>query len=257
MRTAAGALVSAFKGVGKSLLKQTPYRVVRSQALNRFDATAETLARMRLNGYRPRQVVDGGANVGGFARLARSIYPEARIHLVDPQPACAAALRSLAETEGYSFHPVALGNADGGELEFVVDPDGVTTGAHVAPAGGRAGGAATVRVPVASLDGLLGEVLSAGDRALLKLDLQGWEVEALRGAERVLSVTEACLIEVSFFSAEGFPLVAEIVRTLDDRGFDLYDVAALAERQRDHRARQADLVFVSRSSPLAGDRSWG
>jgi hypothetical protein len=107
------------------------------------------------------------------------------------------------------------------------------------------------------LDVLFASDIALGDRAFLKLDLQGWELEALKGAERLHDKIEVILTEASFFIQAYEPSIETLFRYLDECGFALYDVASLAARRRDNRAHQADFVFVRRNSPLLADTAWG
>jgi FkbM family methyltransferase len=244
------------KGWLKSLLRHTPYRIIRARDPNRFQAIEETLTSLRSRGFSPNIVLDGGANVGDFARLVRRIFGQtAEVHLIEPQPACLPFLESLAKEAGYILHSVALGAQDGQMLELAIDPVAVTTGAHIAIAGADNG--KTVTVPTATLDSLFAQRLQAEDCVLLKLDLQGWEQQALEGASTItLPLIEAVLIEVSFFPQAYEPPIASLMRFFDQSGFDIHDVASLSARCRDNRARQADFVFVNRRSSLAADTAW-
>jgi FkbM family methyltransferase len=243
------------KRVLKALIRQTPYRLVRAGDGNRFQAIEPCLLSLASRGFRPQRIIDGGANIGDFARCAAAIFPGAMIHLVEPQPACQDALAKLAREGRFIRHAVALG-AEDGSIELATDPGGgVTTGAHILP-----GDAPTelerVQVPVARLDTLIRSELKKVDRSLLKLDLQGWEFEALKGAEQSLGRIEVILIEVSFFAQAYEPPIEILVRFLHEREFALYDIAGLAARRRDNRARQADFLFVRRDSPLMADTAW-
>lgn len=240
----------------KSILRLTPYRVTRARDANRFQAIEESLVSLASRGFNPRRIVDGGANVGDFARLAASIYPAAIIHLVEPQPACCGTLSQLARDDRYLLHSVALG-AEDGFIDLAIDAAGITTGAHVMPSGKRYVDTESVQVPIARLDTVLAPEIAAKDRCLLKLDLQGWELEALKGAERILDRIEVILTEVSFFAQAYEPSIETLVHFLDDRSFALYDIASLAARRRDNRAHQGDFVFVRRDSPLMADTAWG
>jgi hypothetical protein len=61
---------------------------------------------------------------------------------------------------------------------------------------------------------------------LLKLDVQGYELEVLRGAEATLRQTRAVLCEVSFREFyTGQPLFTEVVAYLGARGFTLHALA--------------------------------
>jgi FkbM family methyltransferase len=236
----------------KRLLRQTPYRLIRATDANRFQAIDECLQSAKRRGYEPLVIIDAGANVGEFARLSRALFPDAVVHLIEPQPACLPALERLCARPGYVLHPYALG-ANRGAARLSIEPEGVTTGAYIA-----AEGVAVEReaeVELRTLDEL-GLELHASQRALLKLDLQGYELEALRGADTSLQSIECVLCEVSFFAQPGQPLIAEIISFLDDHGFKLYDIASITGRRRDNRARQADLLFARRGTPLTIDTGW-
>jgi FkbM family methyltransferase len=63
---------------------------------------------LKRRGFAPEVIVDGGANIGNFARMARRIFADATIHLIEPQPACQEALTRLAKAEGFVLHDAAL-----------------------------------------------------------------------------------------------------------------------------------------------------
>lgn len=254
-RSRAGRSRRDMKSLLKAALRRTPYRVIRARDTNRFEAIEETLTSLSRRRFAPRIVLDGGANVGDFARLARRVFGEGlEIHLFEPQPACQPLLEVLARQSGFILHAAAIGSVNDQVLELAIDPVAVTTGAHVAPVGSKE--AVTVPIPVLTLDRQFDKTLNVSDRTLLKLDLQGWELEALRGAVSILPRIEVVLIEVSFFAQAYEPSIAALVRFLGCAGFDLHDVASLSGRSRDNRARQADFVFVNRRSPLATDTAW-
>ena len=244
------------KRVLKSILRQTPYRVIRARDANRFQAIEESLISLAKRGYEPQRIVDGGANVGDFAKRSAAIFPRATIHLVEPQPACRGPLAGLEQDSRFRLHAVALG-ADNAFIDLAIDPAGVSTGAHVVPAVESHSGDRRVQVPVVRLDSMLAAEIASTDRCLLKLDLQGWELEALKGAEGILDRIEVVLCEVSFFAQADEPSIEALVHFLDEHDFALYDIAALAARRRDNRAHQGDFLFIRRDSSLMADTAWG
>jgi FkbM family methyltransferase len=203
-------------------------------------------------GYRPRCIIDGGAHLGWFAQSARAVFPTVEIHMIDPQPACAPALRRLVETHGFHFHPVAL-TSERKTVRMICDA-GPDTGAHLAWDGNL--DRANTDVQGETLDSLFASRIDADSRALLKLDLQGHELLALAGARQILKHVEVVLAEFSFFGQFGEAPVSDLVRFMDEAGFDLFDIASVAGRRRDDRARHGDFVFVRRNTPLWADRSW-
>lgn len=244
------------KRVLKAILRHTPYRVIRARDANRFQAIEECLVSLAKRGFNPRRIVDGGANVGEFAKIAASIFGMATVHLVEPQPACHKILRQLARNNRFRLHAVALG-AENTFIDLAIDPAGVTTGAHVLPDHEPSSGRGRARVPVARLDTLLAAEIAKEDRCFLKLDLQGWELEALKGAAGILYRIEVILCEVSFYAQAYEPSIETIMNFLDKHDFALHDIAALAARRRDNRAHQGDFLFVRRNSPLMADMAWG
>jgi FkbM family methyltransferase len=233
----------------KSLMALTPYRIVRDHGANRFHAIEPCLRMLKARGFAPRVVIDCGAHVGSFSLTTRSIFAEATFHLIEPQPACGNALQAVCNaTPGFVFHDCALADRPG-RVELAV-MDEATAGAHIAVSGENA-----VSVSAKTLDGLFSFV-TPKDRAFLKLDLQGYELHALRGASRLLRSVEVVLTEVSFYAQAYEPPIAALVAFLSEHGFALYDIASLASRARDGRPRQGDFVFVRNGSPLAADTRW-
>ena len=243
------------KTTARRLLARAGIQVTRSPFRHRFDATDDALAVLGRAGFRPRVVIDGGANVGAWTTAARRHFPDAVYHLIEPQPACRPALSRVAGARD-CIHEVAIA------------PPGIT---RVRMTGGGEGGTGTgarvsrspddhdaIEVEATTLDALLLDLVRPDDRALLKLDLEGHEVEALRGATALLPRLEVLIAEVRFFeiNRNGMPVFPEVLRAAQQAGFVLYDVAALAARPRDGRLRMGDIVFVSDRSPLLGDVAW-
>jgi len=247
------ASMSIWKELARTVFRRIGYRVTRLRPSNRFQATDETLMLMKSRGYEPRVVIDGGANVGDWTRMARAIFPTAAFHLVEPQPACARSLEHLVRsTPGVYFHPVAVAEPGITSVRMI----GTGTGAWVVRPVDVA--LAARECPATTLDALLADRVSSADRALLKLDLEGHEISALRGAPRLLPAVEVILTELQFYeiNQNRRPVFADVLSFLAERGFELYDFACLSPRPRDMRLRMGDVVFVRSDSPLLADRLW-
>ncbi len=80
---------------------------------------------------------------------------------------------------------------------------------------------------------------------LIKADVQGAELEVLKGAEKVLLDTELVLLEVSLFQIyEGIPEFYEVVDFMKQRGFVAYDFVGGHNRLVDGALAQVDVAFV-------------
>jgi FkbM family methyltransferase len=78
---------------------------------------------------------------------------------------------------------------------------------------------------------------------VLKMDLQGAELDVLRGAERTLASVRAIAVEVAFNPMyRGQPLFADVDRHLRARGFVLWRLGHLAHYGDDARASLVDVT---------------
>lgn len=238
------------KQILKTIIAQTPYRIVRDKGANRFQAIDISLRSIKDRGFCPHVVIDGGAHLGLFSLETKKIFPRAKYHLIEPQPACAGFLKELCSTEGFVLHECALAECVG-KIGFsrTSEPN---TGAQI-----KLDSTVETDVVLAStLDALFEGRVSPNDNALLKMDLQGYELQALRGASKLLPSVEVILTEVSFFGQGYEPRIVDLISFLDARGFELYDIASLSGRTRDNRLRQGDFLFVRKDSPLLEDTKW-
>lgn len=247
----------------KTILKRAArlagYRIERWRPANRFDAMRDTLEGLAGRGYRPRIIVDGGANVGEWARMARQIFPDAAVHLIEAQPVCRPALeRLIAGDRTLTLHPVAVTEPGRHRLAMTGGAASGGTGVHALTAREGAAGDVELECDATTLDDLVGSLVDRADRALLKLDLEGHELPALMGAAGLLSVVEVILVEAQIFDINdnGLPVFRDVYELLASRGFDLHDLASLGGRERDMRLRMLDALFVRADSALCADRSW-
>lgn len=243
--------------LGNALL--APFGLVVHRApTHRFDAVEEALVGLRSRGYQPRRVIDVGANRGQWAGTVLPIFPTARFDLLEPQPSCRRDLAELARVHGgrLRHHAVAASAPGAPIVRMAGTGEGSSnTGAHVT----LDTALETIEIPATTLDALFADEITPDDRTLLKLDIEGHEIAALTGAERLLAAVEVILAEVQFFEIEGngLPTFTDLVLFLRDRGFDFHDVACLASRRRDGRLRMGDVLFVRKGSELGADVRWG
>jgi glycine cleavage system regulatory protein len=101
---------------------------------------------------------------------------------------------------------------------------------------------------LSALDELLGPDAPRVD--FMKLDVQGYELEILRGAARAMEQAQAVYLEVSLVPVnDGCPLFNEVMQFMDAKGFRLLDFCSQT-RRKDGVLWQTDLMFVKTGSPL-------
>lgn len=148
------------------------------------DRREATLLRLLLEAVPPGgTVLDGGAYLGWLSlQAARAAGPQGRVVAVEPHPVSAGLLARNVAANGLEgrIEPVraALGPA-AGTAAFHLSGGGDTSSLH-----NRVGDVETIEVEVVAGDDLLGP-----DAVLdvIKLDLEGGEVGALRGLERTIA----------------------------------------------------------------------
>lgn len=203
------------------------------------------LEALKRNGFEPATVVDVGAYVGNWTRVAASVFPSARLVMVEGNPAHAATLelcqRELGDRADVTI--ALLGSQEQSAVTF----HQLDSGSSVLPE--LTSFAKTqVTLPMVTLDGVLGERTAP---LLLKLDVQGYELEVLRGASATLQTAEVVILETSLLPYnEGAPLFAEIVGFMDRAGFAVYDFCGQFRRETDDALFQTDVVFVRHDSAL-------
>lgn len=169
-------------------------------------------------------ILDAGANVGQFARAMHTCYPQAKIYSFEPLADVANQLeKNLSDVPDFRVFRTALGDTDG-TVTFYRNE--YSQSSSVLPTIGNEQGlmkgkqsTSAIDVPIARLDTVLADV-SLDPPALLKLDLQGHEIAALRGAPQTLGRCSHLLIETVFeqeYVAE--PLFEELWTHLCEQGF--------------------------------------
>lgn len=193
-------------------------------------------------------VVDIGANRGQFALCVRRLFPAAQIYSFEPLARPAQAWRAT-----------FAGDARAVLFEAAVGEQAGTAEMHVArwdasssllPIGQLQNEnfplteeARRERVTTVLLTDKLGSAELRG-RTLLKLDVQGFELAALRGCGELLSHFDFVYVEASFIELYvGQALASEVVSFLLSRGFKLICVANLSNG-RSAKPIQADFLFA-------------
>lgn len=196
-------------------------------------------------------VLDVGANVGKFARAALGVWPEASVIAFEALPAAARQLGSARQLAGrVEVHAVALGSHDG-TITFHPHEYSLSSSALSVPADLQARYAwaregPPIEVPLQRLDSLL-----AGRRLptplLVKLDVQGFELEVLGGGLDTLRQASALVIEQAFDTVyEGQPLFGESHRFLESAGWSM--VRILDWRREAGRVAEIDCLYAPSAS---------
>jgi FkbM family methyltransferase len=236
-------------GRGGEALATTTAVLAHFRSLQQVNSQAHALLQLQARGFAPRGLLDVGAYHGEFAMVARQVFPDASVLMVEPQPGKLEQLGEVARLLGGDCHVrnCLLGDGTRTHSDFhLLDTPFGSTGSSVYPEVSDFP-RTVLSLPVRTVDDLL-EGLPGRHFDLVKLDVQGAELDVLRGARRTLPQIEVLLAELSLHVVNrGSPLLAEVVAALDGLGFAMFDLLQLP---RSHGLlQQVDAVFVRRDSP--------
>jgi FkbM family methyltransferase len=208
------------------------------------DSVLHTLEQARVVGFVPQTVIDVGAAYGSFTGLCQTTFPHARYLLLEPLEEYRPLLEQTKQSSTCVDYCLAAAAAHEGHVEINVHPDLVGSSLCREVESGTGVNGVTRTVRSVTLDRLLDEKGLPGPY-LLKVDVQGAELEVLAGAERTLRDAELVVLEVSFFKFfEAGPECAEVIAYMKVRGFVPYDIVGRQYRPLDGALSQADLAFV-------------
>jgi len=210
------------------------------------------LERLRANNFQPSNIFDVGAYSGEFAKLCRGIWPNAKLVCFEVLPQRVVELRNWCAQDG---NAVLLETLLGSERSPTVPFYEMETASSVLEE--HTPQVASVKCyPMQTIDEIV-KSEQARIPTFLKLDVQGYELEVLKGAQNTLSQISVVLAEVNLIDIhKGAPLMDELVLFMSNEGFVTYDICGLTRRPLDNALWQADFIFVRRESPLRSDRRW-
>jgi FkbM family methyltransferase len=139
-------------------------------------------------------VVDAGANIGIYSEfLSRSVGPTGTVHSFEPSPdnfkRLHAATRKLSNVR---LSQAAVGEHSGKSELYLSDKLSVDHRSYMAAGDSRR----TLPIEIVALD----DYFKPGERVdLIKMDIQGYELHALRGANRVLEDSPDIALLVEFW----------------------------------------------------------
>lgn len=196
-------------------------------------------------------VLDIGANKGQFTLVARAVRPECRVIAFEPISEAASRYRAVFRNSGNSghidLHNVAIGPQPGESDIYVSKRDDSSS---LLPITYRqeeqfpgTGLERVERIKVVRLADCISEE-DLKRPVLLKLDVQGYELEALKGCAGLLERMDHVVAECSFIELyEGQAMAHQVIAYLQESGFRLSGVYNISY-DREGMPVQADFLFA-------------
>jgi FkbM family methyltransferase len=211
-------------------------------------------AYVKSRGMYPKIVIDVG--VATDTMQIYKAFPKAKLLLVEPLVEFKESLEQL-KTQFDGDYILAAAGASSGTMEMMVSKE-LGGSSFFKPQEMEAGYVDMVprTVPVVTLDELWEERKYDGS-AILKVDVQGAELEVLKGAKNVLKHCELVILETMLVDQYiGAPVFHDYIVFMKARGFVLFDVIGVGFTPASGVMGYLDLVFTKEASRLRDDKRW-
>jgi FkbM family methyltransferase len=216
------------------------------------DKMAEALAHLVRKKFRPQVILDIGAAKGYWSQKAAGCWNKAEFFMVDPLVENEPHLQRICQERRFKYLLTAMGAVPGEHLMNVTaDLEGSTLLDYF-----DGNNASRRTVPVETIDRLL-TAGSLKPPQLVKIDVQGFELQVLDGGQKLFESAEVFIIETSLFRfMPDCPRVHDLISYMSQRGFLMFDIAGLLRRPFENDLGQMDIVFLRNDSPMIASNRW-
>ena len=196
-----------------------------------------------------KTIIDIGANEGQFIDKISKILPDVNIYSFEPLKDSFIKLKEkISDKKNITAFNFALGDE---EKENIINRNEYSPSSSLLELTDLHKNAFPITkkvkeesIYVKELDKIANE-LEIKKKVMLKVDVQGYELNVLRGAENTIKDIDIILIETSFYELyKNQPLFNEIYIFLSDRGFNYYGSLEQLYDERDGKILQADSIFI-------------
>jgi FkbM family methyltransferase len=199
---------------------------------------------VKQSGFYPETIIDVGAYEGEWAAFISDYFPKSDIILIEAQKEKKKILEDLDFTVA-DIHIETLSDKSGKTVEFYQHETGSSYYRENTD----------VDIPKKSKQTVtLDELINTSEveNALLKLDVQGAELDILNGGREILESTTAVYLECSLvnYNVEG-PLIEEVISYIRGQGFTPYGIGGY--HRWGNQLSQIDLLFIDEKNEIANE----
>ena len=219
----------------------------RNRAPSPFESEISAYERLRSRGLIPDGIIDVGAYEGGWTRAAMSVWPQCPVLMIEPQLAKKEKLEAICQRlSQVEYRQQLLTSEPGRNVTFYEMETGSSIYSENSNAPRREHSLKT-----STLD-LVAEHFP-GSKLFVKVDVQGAEIDVLKGATSTLTRSAAVQIEVPFIKYnDGAPSFYDVIDFMNKICFSPIEISN--NTIVNGVSVQADLIFVNHASSLLSER---
>ena len=205
--------------------------------------------RLAKQGFRPNGIIDIGAYHGEWSRTIARFYPHTPILMIEAQAEKKSQLEAVRAQQPHTYFELALlGNKEGEEAVFNVMERGSSLYSE------RSNAPRTQRTLIKhTLDNVFKQYPQLKAPLLIKLDVQGAELDVLTDGSRTLALAEVVQVEVALMNYnKGAPDFTAVANFMAARDFLFFDICGFIRPDPKYLS-QIDVLFVRKDSILRQD----
>ncbi|MBS1516792.1 MAG: FkbM family methyltransferase [Bacteroidetes bacterium] len=207
--------------------------------------------------FRPVSIMDIGANNGAWSKMAKKVFRDSVFYMIEPLEEMEKDLAAFcSENPGSKYFICGAGSRE--EFLYLTIGGENLTGSNFVFGENEFLKKESKQRPVQirTMDSLIdsGEIIPP---QFVKMDIQGFELEALKGGERLFEKADVFILETNCFEfMKGVPLVHEVIIYFAERDFVIYDFPGFLRRPFDGALAQMDICFVRKDNFLRDTNQW-
>lgn len=207
-------------------------------------------------GFNCQVVLDCGAHQAWYSKMVNDVFPEAKLYLVEPLVEMETFLTDFtSRVQNSVYYPFGIGRE---KSEGYVTKSTSLSGSSTleVPDEIKLLNGEQYQIDIWSIDELIKKkMIEIPD--LIKLDIEGAELHALKGASIALKKTELLIVETSLYNFREYrPDFYQIVDFLYQNEYLLYDVLDFHYRPYDGALGMCDLAFAKKGGHLMKTNRW-
>ena len=189
-----------------------------------------------------KTLIDVGSNKGQFSLIARKFFPNIKIHSFEPQIDILNMQKKVLGTKNINYYNFTLGSEEKeSELYITKRKDSSSV---LKPILTKNRNYITNEIKKTSIKRLddLPNFKNIERPSVMKLDVQGYEFEVLKGAENILEYIDYVITEVSFMEVyENQTSADKLIKFLKSKSFEIKDKCNLSKIEG--KLFQEDILF--------------
>jgi len=240
------------KKVIRNLFRPFAVAAIKARTKNVRRSFSEALKHLEKLGFYPKSIIDVGAGSGTFPLL--NTFPKSEYIWIEPLVEFEEDLKKLTHRFKGKYLMAGAWKFNGKSI-IHVHSDPYSSSLCEESDGKEVDGEAR-EIKIIMLDDLISKY-SLPSGMLMKIDVQGTELDVLDGAQRILKYCEAVILEVSFFKFfKRNPEFHDVIDYMKKRNFVVYDMFDGHNRPLDGALAQKDVLFVKENGRFRQIHRW-